>query len=431
MTSINWTIKWTTKTSPEFLRIVWSLVSFGFGICFGFRVSIFEFGPRPTFLLSSALALLCWSLAAAAPLAADWPTYHGDRALTGVAAGPLPAPGKLVRLWRYHAGSSVSVPPVAGGGRVFFVNEDGQVGAVSLAGAAAWLAAPPAATNSGDRVYFSAPPLLVGELVVAGTSRGALCALEADTGRLRWETNACGGIQGTATWVERRDSPGAALVVISQPEGSLHCFDALTGRRLWQSKPTNRTDGSPAASGDWIVFGNCDAALHVFAAASGDELRAIPLGEGAQVAGGVALDGGMIYAGSRGGDVVCADARSGRIVWKSHGSEAEVFTTPAVDGRHVVYGANDGGVYALAREDGRQLWRAEVGASPGSPAIAGSHVAATGGGSLYLLRLEDGLPVWSNRVSDQITSPAVAAGCIFLGTGEGDIVAFGAARSGK
>jgi outer membrane protein assembly factor BamB len=113
------------------------------------------------------------------------------------------------------------------------------------------------------------------------------------------------------------------------------------------------------------------------------------------------------------------------MVWSSKQTQAEVFTTPAVNATHVVFGANDGRVYAVARGDGHLLWSTPVGADAGSPAIAGTHVVATGAGSVYVLGLADGGPVWSNAVSDEVTSPAVADGCIYVGTGEGELVAFG------
>ena len=49
-------------------------------------------------------------------------------------------------------------------------------------------------------------------------------------------------------------------------------------------------------------------------------------------------------------------------------------------------------------------------------------------GRLYLLDLETGEELWSYEVSDEISSPAIINGMIVVGSEDGTVTAFGAAR---
>ena len=90
--------------------------------------------------------------------------------------------------------------------------------------------------------------------------------------------------------------------------------------------------------------------------------------------------------------------------------------------------AHSGSVDAGGELKGVVKWRFEAGASVfGSPAVEGGRVyLGTGDGRVLALDAESGRPVWEHETGTQIlSSPALAGKWVFVGTGDGRIVALG------
>ena len=359
---------------------------------------------------------------------AAWPTYHGDAGLAGVAAGDLPDRPAL--LWRFSAGAPVKATPVIGGGMAFFANDKGKIFAVNMEGREVWSRTLPEGTNG--TATFDAPLLCADGALVAGSVSGRLYALDPATGATRWEYALDHPIRGSPNVFPNPIDGRAQVVVLSQDEGVLHCLDLATGRKVWESQKSDRTEGSFAVAQQTIVFGNCAAALHFFAVRDGSLIGSLPLCGDCQVAGGVALTGdGRVFAGTRSGRVFCADIRQRAVVWVNTNCTAEVFTTPAVGSRRVVVGANNATVYCLDRASGELAWQVQCRGRPDSAVIAGAKVVVSAGGALCLLSLKDGSTLWSRDLGDDATSPAVVNGMILAGSDDGSVYAFGQPASAR
>ncbi len=361
----------------------------------------------------------------------SWPIYHGDAGLRGVAGAPLPA--RLAVLWRAKTDAPVSLPPVVGGGRIYFVTDNGSASAISLKAEPVWSARPGGGEAgsggpTGDFEKFTTPPLFAQGLVLAGTDKGNLHALDAASGKTRWTHKVGDSLLGSANWLDRGGARGIIVAAVSQPDGAVHCVDLETGSLCWTSPPTARCDGSPGMGTGFVAFGNCDAELRVLSGCCGMPKARIDLQPLGPVAAGVAVDGPFLFAGTRDGSLVCADVRKGKIVWTNQCGQGEAFTTPAVTADRVLYGSKDGGVHCLDRADGKKLWSFDGGGEPSSPVVAGDRVVVAAGGTLFLLRLSDGGKVWFDRAGDRVSQPAVAGGRLYVGTDEGFIVCYGAAE---
>ena len=363
-----------------------------------------------TLLLSLALCLLQED--------PQWSSYHGGFSLDGVANTTVP--DNPVRLWRFKAGKQVEFTPVVGDGQIYFTTIQGDMFALDMAGKQVWK------TKLKDDL-FSSPPIYTNKLVIAGSMNGFLHAIHAADGRTKWRYDVEDNIMGSANRVDLKGNR-KAVVIPAQAVGSIHCVDLETGRRIWKTEEVDRADGSASVGGGRIVMGSCASALHVFSVAEARKVRDIPLGAECQVAGGVALSGGLAFAGTRNGSVCAVDVETGKIVWTNRDSKREAFTTPAVDDRTVVFGSDDKHVYGLERKTGKKIWSFDADDIPSSPVIAGDRVVVSAGGSLYLLRLKDGRKVWSADVSDYLTSPAVVGGMIIVGADDGTITLFGKSR---
>jgi len=388
-------------------------------------------------------------------LFAEWPTYHGGTGLTGFSVTPLPDQPAL--LWRVNTGGAVDSTPVSDGERIFFSARKGQVVALDLKGASLWKKSFTRINSAGQEMplRFDAPLVCADDLVFAGASRGTLLALDAATGAEHWRYETDGIFIGSPNFIQcgaeldRKDAKtqsedngrvftsssqtfdtsdgvkNSAVVVFDQSEGSLHCIDMKTGERLWKTEGVERCDGSPGASDGRIVFGSCLSALHVYSTADGSHLKDIEIGTDAQVAGGVAVDGNFAFAGARDGSLLCADLEQGELIWVSHESEDQTFSTPALSSSRVVYSSDDGFVYALNREDGERIWKFDTAGLPTSPVVAKDTVAVSADGLLFLLNLADGTKIWSKEISDEITSPALVNGMIIVGADDGTVSVWG------
>lgn len=344
-----------------------------------------------------------------------WPTYHGHFSLTGVA--DTPPPDAPVRLWRFKAGEYIEHTPVSSEGRVYFTTDKGWIYAIGLDGKEAW-------KKKIEKDSFSAPPMVTDGLVVVGTENGILYAYETATGAEKWKYTVGDMIQGSANRVDLPEGK-KGIVALSQADGSIHCVALESGRKLWQTEPIERCDGSASVGNGKIIMGSCASALHVFSVEDPRKSADIDLGGDSQVAGGVALSDHVAFAGTRTGSVCAVDVRAGEILWTNSDSKRETFTTPAVNGESVVFGSDDGKVYRLNRDTGKKIWEFDTEDSPSSPVIAGDRVVVSSGGAVYLLDLKTGKKIWSAEVSDEITSPAVVGGMVIVGAGDGTVTAFG------
>lgn len=348
-----------------------------------------------------------------------WPTYHGDFDLKGTAKAEITINPTL--RWRFNAGGDVFETPVSNGKYIFFVAQKGRVLAVDLRGEKVWEKRLFRTNETGQEMALrvDAPLVYTEGLVLAGTTRGTLYALDAESGVEQWRYETGGVIVGSPNGIGPEN-----IVVLDQRAGVLHCIDVKSGKQRWKTEGVDRCDGAPGVGNGRIVFGSCLAALHVYAF-DGSHQKNIDVGGESQIAGGVAIDGNYAFAGLRDGGLICVDLSQGETVWSSDESDEQTFSTPAVTDQHVVYSSDDGRVYCVNRESGKLIWTFDTeGALPGSPVIVGNRVVVSGDGVLYLLNLANGKKQWSKEVSDEVTAPSIIAGMIVVGADDGAVSMF-------
>jgi eukaryotic-like serine/threonine-protein kinase len=293
------------------------------------------------------------------------------------------------------------------------------VHAVRLAdGAAAW------AYATEDIV--EAPPMVHDGTVYAGSSDGYLYALDAKSGELRWRFAAQDRFVGAAVAV--RGPEGTTHIVVGNYDTNLYCLDPADGKELWRYGTDNYVNGTPAIDERGrIVFGGCDAILHVVSATSGEALSRFELGETCNVAGSVALDEGRAYFGHHNNAFVCIDLEKQALVWQVTDPDHPFYSSAAVTGDVVVFGGQDKKLHCVDKATGAERWvfktRRKV---DGSPVVCGQRVVFGGGdGWLYVLDLATGAEVWSWEIGSAIlTSPAVVGGEILIGANDAKLYCF-------
>jgi outer membrane protein assembly factor BamB len=193
--------------------------------------------------------------------------------------------------------------------------------------------------------------------------------------------------------------------------GNVSAFSTSGGSALW------RVSLKPGRENTHSSF------LSAFSLGGGDN------GSGGY-GGGLAVDGGRLYAASGFGNVVALEPETGKKIWERQ-LDAPVRAAPAAVGDKVFVVALDGKFYCLAGADGGELW--SVRGLPqqaslinnASPAVEGDIVVVPyPSGDLVALHVADGSAAWSEslsrtRMTSEFTSmsdtarPAIDGGTVF------------------
>jgi outer membrane protein assembly factor BamB len=369
---------------------------------------------RSSVLTRGALIVLMCYAGVAAP-AGGWPVFRGNPALTGVAAGTLPAKPSL--LWTFKTGGPVKSSAVISGGKVFIGSNDGQIRALEFAsGRQLW------AFKAGSAVL--APPLLANNALFAGDMDGDFYSINAADGRQLWKFSAEGKIVGSANAVPNGDGPPRILV--GSYDFKLYCFDATNPTPVWTYETGNYINGSCAVAGGQVVFGGCDAMVHVLNASTGAKVKEIDAG--AYIAASVALAGNRAYVGHYENEFLCVDLDQGKVAWRFHDRDFPFMASAAVTEQRVLFGGDDKVMHCLERAGGKEVWKFPTrGKIESSPVVAGGKIVfGSDDGTLYMLSLAEGKELWSYEIGQAATgSPAVADEKIVIGADDGGVYCFG------
>ena len=243
------------------------------------------------------------------------------------------------------------------GKRIPVMQKPDQIGGAELATASIPVALPPAQTNEAWTQPGGSPNNVPGHLALSGSLKQAWSA-SAGNG-----SSSSGRITASPIVFEGR-------VYTLDATAKVSAFSASGGSAVW------RTSLVPEHADDKSGYG-----------------------------GGIAIEGGRLYAATGFGTVVALDPASGKKLWdKSLGIPIRSSPT-AVDGKVFVVNM-EGHVYALAGADGAELWnfrglpeRTSIISNP-SPAVAGGVVAVPyPSGELVALKIADGTPLWTESLA--------------------------------
>lgn len=338
---------------------------------------------------------------------------------TMAAASAAPQPPASARFWHRDwsrpAGAALAAAPASLNDGWVAATENGRLTALDSRGRILW-------TQTLTNMTVSGSPVLAGNTLVTAGADGQVTALDAATGLPAWQTRLEATFRHGPLPLHIGNSWQVVLLCASN--GVLHCLDAARGRTLWTSKSTNRSDGMPATDGQVIAYGNCDAAIHLFAAATGAFIASIPVGDDAQMAGGVLLHNGRVYGGTRTGHLVCVDTATRAIAWKTKVSEGQAFATPVAAQDTLIMGSPEGVVTALSAPDGNTLWQTPLTHPVASLCILDDAVFALAEGRLCGLRLKDGARFVELPIGDSVTGPALQGGRLAVSDDGGTIITF-------
>jgi outer membrane protein assembly factor BamB len=92
-------------------------------------------------------------------------------------------------------------------------------------------------------------------------------------------------------------------VVLGGRDKLVHCFDAKTGKSIWQFTTRARVESSPAVSAGRVYIGSNDGRLYVLGLAKGEKL--FEFEAGGPVSASPALANGKVLIATQDGKILC------------------------------------------------------------------------------------------------------------------------------
>ncbi|SFN34529.1 Outer membrane protein assembly factor BamB, contains PQQ-like beta-propeller repeat [Roseovarius lutimaris] len=381
----------------------------------------------------------------AATANAEWRQAIGTSATRTV----HPALGANPQLaWAVNIGAGdahrvrITADPVVAGGRVFTLDAQAQISAVSTAGALLWSTdiTPPndASSNaSGGGLAYGADKLFV------SSGFGLLSALDSATGAVIWQQKL--GASGTGTPAVLGD-----LVYVVAGDDVAWALETDTGRIRWQLSGSpdihNVLGGpAPAITDKYAIFafgaGEVQGAfrkggLRLWDAQIAGERLGVASARVDDITGDPVVVGERVYTGSHSGRTVALDLGNGERIWTAtEGPLNRVW--PAGDSIFMVTDRNE--IVRLATEDGRRIWGHELPLFKNKrprrqsdiighfgPIIAGGQlIVASGDGVLRFFDPASGLPRGTvDLPGGATTNPVVAGNTLYVVSKKGQLLAF-------
>ncbi|MBI2300240.1 MAG: PQQ-binding-like beta-propeller repeat protein [Armatimonadetes bacterium] len=257
--------------------------------------------------------------------------------------------------WRFATLAECVAGPCVDPSGVYVAATDGVVYALDPAGGERW-------RYDGGRP-FVAPPIRYGELLVAPAVDGTVHAVEAATGRLRWQ------VQAADYTIETAVCPAGDRLVVGAWDTFVRGLAAADGRVLWKTVGEGSSTGaaaryySPADGAPVVVAGRAYVPdrkykLSILGANSGERLGAMD-----EVAGvGVSQDGAAVYLRRAGphGNRLTKLAGDGKELWTVAAAGGYLAVPPTERDGVVVVTSDTGLLTALSATDGELLWRYRI-----------------------------------------------------------------------
>lgn len=224
--------------------------------------------------------------------------------------------------------------------------------------------------------------------------------------------------QANASWSQPGGSPSNNLghLALSEEVRKVWSADAGTG-----SSSSGRLSAVPLVADGKVYTLDAGGRVSAFSSASGAKLwtaSVTPDNEKSKegFGGGLALDGGHLYAATGYGTVVSIDSGSGAILWTKRVGNP-IRSSPTAAGGKIYFVSADNVLYALSDADGQQLWTSRGLPQPAtllsnvSPAVSGNIVVAPfPAGDVAAFDISSGKAAWSDSLSR--SSETTAAGIL-------------------
>jgi outer membrane protein assembly factor BamB len=311
----------------------------------------------------------------------------GPRLLVGSRAGNVVALGNADGriLWSTPVSGGIDAEARFDGqrGHAYVGSDDGSFYAVSPEGAVKW--------SYKSKGAIERLPEMDAELVYFTTANDRIVALEAASGKWRWQYE-----RETPEGFTIHGHSGPRLhqgsVYVGFSDGFLVALQAATGQVLWARSLAAATeqfvdvDATPALYGDTVIASSYSGGLYALSERNGD----IRWRRGIEGASALRIDDKRLYvAAPREG--LAAFTPDGNVLWRQGLADAGDLTPPQSVGPYLVFSGSRAGLFIVDRASGRLLQLFNPGHGACAPATVGPDghdlYLLANSGTVYALRL--------------------------------------------
>lgn len=281
--------------------------------------------------------------------------------------------------------------------------------------------------NVGGGQRFTFHPALAGGSVYAAARDGTVVRLDEKTGETRWraalDLRLSGGVGA--------DSRTAA---VASEKGEVVALETQTGAVRWRARVSSEVLAPPAVGSGLVLVRSIDNRVFAFGADDGKRrwvYQRAPASLLVRVPAGIAIAGGLAFAGFPGGKLAALALENGAVRWEATvalpkgATELErvvdVIGSPATEGREVCAAAYRARLACYDAASGRQLWGRELASLSGVSLDARYAFIADDRGAVHALDRSNGQSVWKQDklAHRQLSTPLAGGEAIAVGDFEG------------
>jgi len=264
-------------------------------------------------------------------------------------------------------------------------------------------------------------------VLYAASRDGKVRALDADTGRTRWQVD-------TKADLSAGPAVGDGLVVVGTTSGMVIALEVADGQQRWRAKMSGEVLAAPLVAGDRVVVRSVDGRMRALNAADGSEAwmvedvvpRLTLRGTSAPVRAGDVVIGGFDS-----GRIMAVALASGDILWQAQVSSprgrteleriADIDSAVRVAGEEIYAIGYQGRIAMVALDTGQVWWARDLSSYRGIGLDDDQLYVATSDGDVVALKRRDGGTVWEQTGLKRraLSTPVTHAGAVVVGDFEG------------
>ena len=293
--------------------------------------------------------------------------------------------------------------------------------------------------------YFSdAPvrssPLIIGNKVFFGNTRGIFFAIDKATGKAIWQYNAGSPINSSAASQNGK-------VFFSDNRQAVYALNETTGQLIWKFNLGDKQPypwrfdyfySSPTLFENKLIIGGDDGYLHVLTQSDGKQLWKFKTN--GIIRGTAAVFNNLVVVGDMDGTLYALDFRSGKQKWQfktigdtlnneNYGFDRRaILSSPVISQNKILFGCRDGFLYCID-DNGKLLWKIDHRISwvISSVAVKDS-VVVTGTSDAHFVQavnLNTGKQIWRTPTNTlHWSSPTIVDNCVYIGGFDGNEYCF-------
>lgn len=246
-------------------------------------------------------------------------------------------------------GKAIFSSPALHNGVVYFGAYDGNVYALDAeTGKTKWIFMEADWIGSSPALAPDMNLLFIGLEFGLFKKHGGIGALNMETGEKVWESRTSDLTHGSPTYSKKY-----GVVVVGSNDGVVYAYRAKNGALLWQVKTGGPVKASLAFDEErgYIAFGSFDGNIYIVRVKDGSVAHTFPTGAG--IYSTPFIRGDLLYVASLDKNLWCINLKTFAVAWNFITS-GRIYASPIIADDSLFIGSNDGRLYELDPETGKQ-----------------------------------------------------------------------------